>query len=79
MIMSIALLLVNYPRISIFESEMLLLLAISQISRVKPHFIANLLQTKATSTLNSPIWPNLFNVIAASRALQNIVSTEADQ
>ena len=67
--MSIALLLVNYPRISIFESEMLLLSEISQISRVKPHLIANLPQTKATLTLNSLIWPNLFNVIAVSRAL----------
>jgi hypothetical protein len=76
MIISIALLLVDYPRISVFESEMLLL---SAISRVEPHLVADLPQTKATSTPNSPIRLNLFNVMAVSRALQNIVSTEGDR
>ena len=79
MIMSIALLLVVYPHISVFESEILLPLAISRISRVEPHLVADLPQTKATSTPNSPIRPNLFNVMAVSRALQNIVSTEGDR
>jgi hypothetical protein len=64
--MSIALLLVVYPHISVFESEILLLLAILRISRVEPYLVADLLQTKATSTSNSSIWPNLFNVIAVS-------------
>jgi hypothetical protein len=41
--MSIALLLVVYPYISVFESEILLLLVISRISRVEPYLVANLL------------------------------------
>jgi hypothetical protein len=77
--MSIALLLADYPRISVFESEMLLPSAISRISPVEHHFMADLPQTKATSTPNSSIRPNFFNVMAVSRALQNIVSTEADR
>jgi hypothetical protein len=76
--MSIALLLADYPRISVFESEMLLPSAISRISLVE-HLVADLPQTKATSTPSSSIRPNLFNVMAVSRALQNIVSTEANR
>lgn len=52
--MSIILLLVDYPYISVLESEMLLLLAISRISRVKHYLVADLPQTKATSTPNYP-------------------------
>lgn len=62
-----------------FESEILLPSAISRISRVEPHLVADLPQTKATSTPNSATRPNLFNVMAVSRALQNIVSTEGDR
>jgi hypothetical protein len=58
---------------------MLLPLVISRISPVEPHLVADLPPTKATSTPNSSIRPNLFNVMATSRALQNIVSTEADR
>ena len=64
--MSIALLLVVYPHISVFESEILLPLAISRILRVEPHLVADLPQTKATSILtllSGPIclmlWPYL--------------------
>jgi hypothetical protein len=67
--MSIALLLVVYPYISVFKSKILLLLVISRISCIEPYLVANLLQTKATLTPNSSIRPNLFNVMAVSRAL----------
>jgi hypothetical protein len=41
--MSITLLLADYPRISVFKSEILLLLVISRILLIEYYFIANLL------------------------------------
>ena len=67
MIISISLLLADYPAWRIefcFESE--------------PR-VADLSANQAFSMHSSSIRSNLFNVMAASRALQNVVSTKADR